>query len=585
MKKKLIVVSTLLLLVFLLVGCDLVPTVTSTSTTDTTSVSTSSTTTSTLTTNVTVTTTQSTTTTSTVTTEPPTTTPPTTTTQEDYTLPEEDVEITFWHIFGTSKISLLDQFIADFEEMYPNVTITATSKNDYSSLQDQINMGIAIGQTPTMAVGYLDNFMGYYESNALVSLNQYIYSDATYEVTNTSSSIYGQTVSTAINLDSYISAFIEENRQYADGQYYSLPFMKTSDVMAVNRTALEEHLLEIRAAGIEISDNGFLSHETALTYEQLELLSSILVDTNGTNATTYQCEYLVNYDSPANLFINMSRQWNAAFTDAGGAILMDNSTTISMLSYLDSLYQSNTIVLPIAWNESYGSTNFVYGDVCMTVGSTAGITYNVPSSQYSLESLQLGVFEFDVLPMPQFVVEDGASFTIDEVSYTGSLSSNIVGANIGIFANATEAERLYALLFIEYITNVENSALWAMNMGGYLPLHTDSYLSETVGTYKYTENVTFKDFMSVAQEYWDADGNVNWSSTDDKWDLLYYSMAINVAYNQLSYGQIDNYFMSGSNSASSSVVREEAKNCLENIYSDVYSPTEALSFMIDQLIW
>lgn len=508
----------------------------------------------------------------------------TTTVQLADELPDEEVEITFWHIYGAGKTELLDQLIANFEAMYPNVTITSTSQSDYNTLREKINMGISVNQVPTMALGYPDHFAGYITAGAVVSLDQFINSDKVYEVTNASSSIFGDTVTTSLDLNDFVGSYLEENNQYPGGFYYSVPYSKSTETMAVNLSVLAAHVAEIRAAGITISDNGYLSHETPLNYDQLQLLTNILVDTNGTNATTMQCEYLLNYDSSGNLFINMSRQWNAGYTNPEGEILIDNTTTRNMLAYLDTLYQSNTVVLPIAWDQSYGSTNFKYGDVCMTVGSTAGVSYNIPTAADPQESLQLGIFDVDFLQVPQFVEEEGATFTAGGNTYTGSLSAVQQGPNIGIFSNASSSEKLYAWLFIKYLLDTDNTAKWAMSTG-YLPVRLSAYTSEAPIQLTQTFSTTYADFLQIAQDFWAVDGEVTWEATDERWDYLYSSMVANIAKNQVDYYQYDPAFPAGTNSAGSATARVEAGYCLENIYTDTYSPEQALSFMINQLTW
>ena len=42
-------------------------------------------------------------------------------------LPDEQITVTFWHVYGQSKEALLLDYIAEFEEMYPNITIDALS--------------------------------------------------------------------------------------------------------------------------------------------------------------------------------------------------------------------------------------------------------------------------------------------------------------------------------------------------------------------------------------------------------------------------------------------------------------------------
>jgi multiple sugar transport system substrate-binding protein len=508
-------------------------------------------------------------------------------------LPDEEVEITFWHIYGSSKTALLETLIGEFEDMYPNVTITHTSQSDYNTLREKINIGIPIGQVPTMALGYPDHFAGYVAAGSTVALDDYIYNTTEYEVTNSASSIFGDTVTIGTELDDFVVSYLEENNQYEGGYYYSMPFSKSTETVAVNVTVLKEHVTEIEALGIEISANGYLSHETPLTYDQLIALNDILVDTSGTNTTSFQCEYLMNYDSSSNLFINMSRQWNAPYTNSSGDIQIDNATTESMLSYTQDLFADNTMALPIVWDQAYGSTNFKYGDVCMSVGSTAGVKYNVPTDEDPQENLQFGQFDVDFIQVPQFVATEGDEFTVDingtDEVLTGSLSAVQQGPNIGILSSADSNERLFAWLFIKYLINTDNTARWAMDTG-YLPARISAYESDVAIELTPTFSTTYSDFLQIAKDFWTADGEVTWAITDERWDYLYSSMVANIASSQNDYYQYDPAFAAGTNSSGSATARVEAGYCLENVYIGTqlnasYDPTEALDTMINQLTW
>ena len=580
--KKLVLLLVAVFTAFSVLGC--IDIETTESTTQTTTVATTTA----------ATTTEATTSGDSTTTEA-TTTEATTTSLVVSDIPDEEVEITFWHIYGQGKTAVLDQLIAEFEAMYPNVTITATSQSDYNTLREKINMGLSVDppQVPTMALGYPDHFAGYINAGAAFKLDNYIFSNRAYEITDSSSTIFGQVVPVGLDLEDFVPSYLAENNQYPGGFYYSVPFSKSTETMAVNRDVLKAHVTEIRALGIDISDEGFLSHETPLTYAQIEALQAVLVDTNGTNATTMKCEYLLNYDSSGNLFINMSRQFGAPYTNSAGEILIDNATTRSMLNYIQDLYLDNTMALPIIWEQSYGSTNFKYGDVCMTVGSTAGVSYNIPSAADVQENLQFGIFNVDFVQVPQFVENNGDEFTVNidgsDETFTGYLSAVQQGPNIGIFADASANERLFAWLFIKYLIQTDNTAKWAMSTG-YLPARLSSYSSEAEIELTPTFSTTYAGFLEIAQEYWENDGDVDWALTDERWDYLHSSMVANNAMMQNAYYQYDPAFAAGTNSAGSATARVEAGYCLENILigtyiSQSYDPEEALNFMINQLTW
>ncbi|MDP3130350.1 MAG: extracellular solute-binding protein [Bacillota bacterium] len=512
-------------------------------------------------------------------------------------LPDEEVEITFWHIYGSGKTALLDQIIAEFEGMFPNVTITSTSQSDYNTLREKIQLGITVGMVPTLALGYPDHFANYIDAGAAYSLDPLISSDIVYEITDSSSSIFGETVTTSLDLTDFVPSYLAENNQYTGHHYYSVPYSKSTETMAVNVDVLKAHVAEIRALGITISDNGYLSHEVPLTLNQLNQLSAImvssLVDGAGdpiSDVANNKCAYLVNYDSSGNMFINMSRELGAPYTNSSGDILVDNAATLSMLTYLNTMFQNRTMVLPSIWDASYGSTNFIYGDVCMSVGSTAGVNYNIPANNLpaDLAKLQFGAFATDFVPVPQAVTANNQAVTVyagtTPFNFTGNLSAVQQGPNIGIFKDTSSAERIYAWLFIKYLTNTDNTARWAMDTG-YLPARLSAYTSEVPIQLTGTFSTTYNDFLQISLDFWATDGNPGWNEADERWDFLYKSMVANIARYQNDYYQYDPAFAAGSNSAGSATARVEAGYCLENIVTGAYSPATALQTMKSQLTW
>ncbi len=512
-----------------------------------------------------------------------------TTTKVVMEIPDDEVTILFWHIFGADKSALLDQMIAEFEAMYPNVTIESQSQSDYNTLREKINTGLGVQQVPTMALGYPDHFAAYIQAGGAYSLNNFITSNIRYEITNSASSIFGEYVDVSTDLADFVPGYLAENNQYVNGQYYSMPFSKSTETMAINRTIIKNHVAEIRAAGITVSDEGFFSHTTPLTFAQVQTLGTIILnETAETDVANYQCGYLLNYDSSGNMFINMSRQFNAPYTNSAGEILINNDTTKSMLNYIDAMFNQRIFVSPIEFSQTYGSTNFKYGDICMTVGSTAGVAYNIPTAGDVQANLKFGVFDVDFLQVPQAVAETEGAITLSDgtnnYNFSGSLSAVQQGPNIGIFKNASTDEKLFAWLFIKYLTNAENTARWSMDTG-YLPVRLSAYTSDVEIELTKTFSTTFNDFLEIAQDFWNSEGDVDWVETDERWDYLHASMVVNIARNQALYYDYDPAFPAGISSAGSATVRVEAGYCIENIYNKTKTPTEALNFFLNQVDW
>ncbi|MCD6482364.1 MAG: extracellular solute-binding protein [Candidatus Izimaplasma sp.] len=415
-------------------------------------------------------------------------------------LPTEDITITFWHVYGDSKGALLQNYIDEFEELYPNITVDAESQGGYDDLRNKTILAISAGETPTLLVGYPDHVAGYLNGNAVIPLDDFIKDDT-----------WG------IDINDFIDSYVAENKQYTGGLMYSLPYSKSTEMVVINKTIFDANEAALSAAGVA------LKVDEPYTWAELDKIAEILVG-DGPN----QCEYLINYDSSANFFINSVRQWDGGYTNSAGEILVDNTNTIAMLDYIKAHFDDHTFALPLAWNAAYGSENFKNQDVCMTVGSTAGISYNVPTN---------GDFEIVVAPIPQYDLEHK--------------SATQQGPNIAIMSNTTDAERLAAWLFIEYITNAENTAKWSM-LTGYLPVRYSGYNS--------TE---YQNFL-----------------TDPDPDYIYESMTANAAFLQLDYNQYDPAF---AGSTTSSGARLQAGIVMEAIFSGTVTVQEAIDDMLYQL--
>lgn len=435
-------------------------------------------------------------------------------------LPDEEITIEFWHVYGQEKEALLLDYIYEFEQLYPNITVNATSQGGYDDLRNKTILAMSAGNTPTMLVAYPDHVAGYLNGDAVIPLDDFIYDEQ-----------WG------IDVEDFIPSYIEENRQYQGGFMYSLPYSKSTEMMVFNKTVFE-------ANGITIPT------DRALSFTELESYVSTMVG-DGVN----QCEYLINYDSSANFFINNVRMWDGGYTNSSGEILVDNDNTRAMLAYVKSKFENNMIALPIAWDQQYGSANFIAGDACMTVGSTAGIGYNIPGP---------GTFEVGVAPIPQWDLENHPSAVQQ-------------GPNVAIMKgdHISSAEQLAAWLFIKYITEAEQTAKWSM-LTGYLPVRISGYESDV-----------YQEFLGITDLY--NAGTLNGHEFSDELedflgvpaDYLYESMAANAAYLQVEYYEFDPAF--SLEQASSSEARLQAGIVMEAIFGGTVTVDQVIQAMIDEL--
>lgn len=379
---------------------------------------------------------------------------------------DPEIEIIFWHAWGDANQSLVNTMFESFQAEYPdmNVSLLQIGQGGFNELRDTMTHAIAAGNTPTMLVGYPDHFAGYINGNALRSLNEFI-----------------DHPDHGIDFDDFVEGFKNENMQFGD-LIYSMPLAKSTEMVVYNKDVFDHH-------GIEIPE------DRAVTWDDLEQWADVLVGDGD-----MQCEFLFNADSAANFYINSSRQFGAGYTNTDGEILVDNPTTINMLEYFEARFADNTLVFPIEWDQNYGSTNFIQGDVCMTQGSTAGTRYNIPTEANASDG-KFGAFEIGVTSVVQRETCPTDPYA-DPDTIDPRCSAMQQGPNVAISADATDEEALAAWKFIRHMTNEENTRMFAMATG-YIPVRNSAFDSEEYQAFLNTEDPEELPFAMAAQAAYD----------------------------------------------------------------------------------
>ena len=141
------------------------------------------------------------------------------------------VTIKFYHSMGATLKAVLDTAIADFNAIYPNITIEHQSFGDYNGVRDQIKTEISVGNQPHLAYCYPDHVALYNLANVVQTLDVYI---------NDPNVGYTQA-----QLDDFIQGYYNEGKAFGDGKMYSLPISKSTEVLYYNKTFFEENNLKV----------------------------------------------------------------------------------------------------------------------------------------------------------------------------------------------------------------------------------------------------------------------------------------------------------------------------------------------------
>ncbi len=358
-----------------------------------------------------------------------------------------EVTITFYHTMGSNLTDVLENYIAEFNKLYPNIHIVHTKIGGYDDVRDQISTEITTGAQPNIAYCYPDHVALYNLAGSVITLDSLI--NSTVEVTRADGS--KETLGlTKDQIAGFIEGYYNEGRQFGDGLMYTMPLSKSTEVLYYNATFFAEHNLT-----------------PPTTWEEMEELCKKIKEIDPKSIP-------LGYDSEANWFITMCEQYGSPYTSAtGDHFLFDNETNREFVKKFREWYQKGYLTTQKIYGAYtsglFTSTNEVKS--YMSIGSSAGATHQRPTANAD------GSYPFDV-----------GIATIPQVSETNKKVIS-QGPSLCIFkkANQNPQEVVASWLFVKYLTTtVEFQAEFSM-ASGYVPVIKSV-----------SENETYKEFIDGA---------------------------------------------------------------------------------------
>ena len=458
------------------------------------------------------------------------------------TLSEEELKnltatVTFWHTMGQSNQVVIDEIIKAFNEIYPNIKVTHSSQGDYADLRHKILISMLSGQTPTIALASPDDislYLGQSVGNVYygpMALDEFI-----------NHPVYGLTNK---QLEDFDLNSLKQSTSFDDnGKFYSVPFIRNTEVLYFNATWFEEKgLLEKYNLGeIEYVDDipTFVRNEGAvLTWEQIEEIGKFFVEQHEYKAlsTAEKSDYyFMSYDDEANLFITLTKQWGGEYTKLTGAnqgeFVFNNAQSKATVQWYKDAFDAGYFATASAWGDpdAYTSDRFVNGQVKMVIGSSAGANYNNPGDKFVL----------GILPYPQRENSEHKYAFLNSIDLT-------------LFDSKSELEELAGWLFIKYLTTwteglpVEKQPAYIWNTRtGYFPV-----LNSVRNSLEYNKFLQEGSLNGIAQK---------------------------IALEQREY------FYSAPSFIGSAYCRDEVENLIEAVLYANYNVEDAFNNALDQLL-
>lgn len=350
-----------------------------------------------------------------------------------FTMPENgydgsDVTITFYHTMGSNLVAVLDPYIAEFNQIYPNIHIQYTSVGSYDDVRDQISTEITVGSQPDIAYCYPDHVALYNLAKAVQPLDELI--DSTIEITRAdgSTEILGLTAEQKAD---FIEGYYNEGMSYGDGLMYTLPLSKSTEVLYYNKTFFEANNIPVPT-----------------TWEEMEAVCAQIKALDPMSIP-------LGYDSEANWFITMCEQYRSPYTSASGDhFLFNNEVNRGFIRMFRDWYEKGYLTTQTLYG-AYTSGLFVSdGDTksYMSIGSSAGATHQRPNANADGSY----PFEVGIATIPQ--VDVNAPKVISQ------------GPSLCIFKKSNPQQVIASWLFVKFLTtNVEFQAEFSM-ASGYVPV-------------------------------------------------------------------------------------------------------------------
>lgn len=361
--------------------------------------------------------------------------------QAAFTVPDsfdtsKNYEITFWAKNDTNKkqTDIYKEAIADFQSLYPNITVNLRLYTDYGDIYNDVITNISTGTTPNVCITYPDHIATYMTGDHVVVPLDGLFEDEEYGLGG-SALLFDSPKASQI-----VPAFLEEC--IIGGQYYALPFMRSTEACYINKTYVEAL--------------GYTLPET-LTWDFIWEVSEAATKKNADGTYVLNDQKVLIpfiYKSTDNMMIQMLRQQGAGYSTDSGAVELFNDTTKEFLYTVAEHTKSGAFS---TFKISGYPANFLNAGQCVfAIDSTAGATW-MGSDAPLVDIAEEAVVDFDieVMEIPQFDPEHPKMIS--------------QGPSLCIFNKSDSQEVLASWLFAQFLLTNKVQMAYACTEG-YVPV-------------------------------------------------------------------------------------------------------------------
>ena len=358
-------------------------------------------------------------------------------------------EITFWAKNDTNltQVAIYEKAIADFQALYPNITVNLRLYTDYGRIYNDVITNISTNTTPNVCITYPDHIATYMTGTNVVVPLDALMTDVKYGLGGSELLFDGPEAGEII--PKFLTEGVIGEKQYA------LPFMRSTEACYVNVTYLEK-------LGYELPET--------LTWDFVWEVSARAAEKNADGVYAVNGQKVMIpfiYKSTDNMMIQMLRQQGAGYSTEDGGIELFNDTTKQILRDVEASVRLGAFS---TFKISSYPANFLNAGQCIfAVDSTAGATWmgsNAPLSDISEENFV--EFETAVMTIPQYDPENPVMIS--------------QGPSVCIFNKEDPGEVLASWLFTQYLLTNDVQIAYSQTEG-YVPVTSKAQQSDVYRDY------------------------------------------------------------------------------------------------------
>lgn len=350
--------------------------------------------------------------------------------------------IVFYSSQGDALVQKTKNAIDSFEAKYPGWKVDHQQPGGYDDVRSKVVSDFQGQSQPDVVYCYADHVAQYIQTGKVVDMNKFINSTETIEVNGKAEPV-GYS---AAEIADFVSGYYKEGRAenfaeydkygYAKDSMLALPFVKSTEILYYNNTALKK-------AGIS---------KPATTWDELWQHCATL-------KARFPSATPLGYDSEANWFITMCEQNGWGYTTSAGEshehYLFNGEKQEAWLQQLHDYYELGYI----STQAEYGG----YTSALFTSGEETGCIYCIGSSGGASHQNPGDAFEWGVAPIPGSKQADG---TVNYAAISQGPSLAILSG--GHKVSNVEEKELMTWLFVKELLDPTFQAEFA-EAAGYNP--------------------------------------------------------------------------------------------------------------------